>query len=141
MALTPDMRRNLSELTKIINNFNKVIKKLSKMHSTKMKEGNDDKNLFNQLKKKQTMLDNAYSKYYHLIDELSPSEMVPVPLTPTSSASSSMTRSNSSHLGQPSDYNFDELHRRFDALQANMPSRRTRSRTRSRGGSQTRRKF
>ncbi len=31
MTVSPDMRRNLKELTKTINEFNKTIKKLSKM--------------------------------------------------------------------------------------------------------------
>lgn len=95
MTVSPDMRRNLKELTKIINEFNKTIKKLSKMHRKKMEKGKEDKAMFKELIKKQTLLDNAYQKYHNLVEQVSPSDVIPVPLSPTASASSSSSSSES----------------------------------------------
>ena len=95
MTVSPDMRRNLKELTKMINNFKKIIKDLSKLHREKIAEGKDDRALFKTLIKKQKMLENAYEKYHNLIQQVSPSDVIPVPLTPTSSASSSSSSSQS----------------------------------------------
>jgi len=144
MTVSPDMRRNLKELTKMINDFNKIIKKLSKMHRDKIiYDGKYDNGMFKELIKKQTNLDDAYTKYYALVQQVSPNDIIPVPLSPTASASSSGSRSSvssgsssSSGVGPFNNSlpNFEDLQRRFEALQG-MPPRRRSTRSRSRSGS------
>lgn len=143
MTVSPDMRRNLKELTKTINEFNKTIKKLSKMHREKMAEGKDDKAMFKALIKKQTLLDNAYEKYHNLVQQVSPSDIIPVPLSPTASSSSSRS-SEVSEVGPFHDIpvpSVEDLQRRFEALQRRSRSRsrsQSRSRSRSRGSTRSR---
>lgn len=112
MTVSPDMRRNLKELTKMINNLNKIIKDLIKINHEKVMEGKDDPSLIKVLTKKQKMLHDVYVKYNGLVEQVSPNDVIPVPLSPTSSASSSSSSSG---------------------------SRRTRRNSRSRGGRKTRR--
>ena len=145
MTVSPDMRRNLKELTKMINDFNKIIKKLSKMHRDKIiYDGKYDNGMFKELIKKQTNLDDAYTKYYALVQQVSPNDIIPVPLSPTASASSSGSRSSvssgsssSSGVGPFNNSlpNFEDLQRRFEALQGMPPRRRSTRSTRSRSGS------
>ena len=89
MTVNHDMYRNLKELTEIINNFNKIIKNLSKMYREKMSKRKYDKTIIKELLKKQTMLHEAYQKYTNLVEQVSPNDIIPIPLSPESSTSSS----------------------------------------------------
>ena len=148
MTVSPDMRRNLKELTKTINEFNKTIKKLSKMHREKIAVGKNDTAMFKALVKKQTLLDNAYQKYHNLVQQVSPSDIIPVPLSPTASASSSRSSASSGVGPFDSSPDFSAFEERLQNLRQGVPRRsrsrsrssgNTRRRSRSRGGRKTRR--
>ena len=125
--------------------WNKGIERSSEDRQ-KMKDGKDDRAMFKALIKKQTLLNNAYEKYHNLVQQVSPSDIIPVPLSPTASASSSRSSASSGVGPFDSSPDFSAFEERLRNLRQGVPRRSrsrssgsTRRRSRSRGGRKTRR--